>query len=222
MEIAKLILEYIRVLIWPTTVAAVSLLFRKQVVDLLTRIRRAGLPGGISFDLAEGIDEAKALAVKVQEMPDRHEGKRGPSIPLTEANSRMLKLGLRPSPSGLDLSYYLDLARQDPNVALAGLRIELDVLLRNVAAGYKVPVATRDSGGRLLRKLHDHAAITTEQMQLAQKVLQVCNAALHGEPVSHEQASSVIQSAEALADQYLSWLSWGFNDGWQPQNRCDS
>lgn len=44
----------------------------------------------------------------------------------------------------------------------------------------------------------------------------VCNATVHGQPVSLEQAKSVIQSAEVLADQYLSWLSWGFDDGWEP------
>jgi hypothetical protein len=53
-------------------------------------------------------------------------------------------------------------------------------------------------------------------MQLAQKVLEVCNAAVHGQPVSHEQAKSVIQSVEVLADWYLAWLSWGFDDGWEP------
>lgn len=67
-----------------------------------------------------------------------------------------------------------------------------------------------------MRRLYDHNAITSEQMQLAQKVLEVCNAAVHGQPVSHEQAKSVIQSVEVLADWYLAWLSWGFDDGWEP------
>jgi hypothetical protein len=115
------------------------------------------------------------------------------------------------------MTYYRNLADQDPNVALAGLRIELDVLARNLATGFKVPIERQDTGGRLLRRLYDHGAITSEQMQLGLKVLQVCNAAVHGQPVSHEQATSVIQSAEVLADQYLAWLSWGFDDGWRPQ-----
>lgn len=218
MERAKLILEYLRVLIWPATVLAICLVFRKQVVGLFSRIQRAQLPGGFSFDLAEGIQEAKALSSKVQEAPrpTHAEGRRGPTLPLTEANSRIIQLGLRPSPSGLDMSYYRNLAEQDPNVALAGLRIEYDVLARNLATGFKVPIERQDTGERLLRKLYDHGAITSEQMQLGLKVLQVCNATVHGQPVSLEQAKSVIQSAEVLADQYLSWLSWGFDDGWEP------
>ena len=216
MEIAKLVLEYLRVLIWPGVAIGVSLIFRKPLIALLERVRHAELPGGVAIDLAEQIKDAKVLSTKVQETPPPPERRTGPAIPLTEANSRMIQLGLRPSPSGLDMSYYRNLAKQDPNVALAGLRIEIDVLARNLARGFKVPVAERDSGVRLLRTLHSVGAITADQMELATKLLQVCNAAIRGTPVSQEAAMSVLDSAEVLADQYLSWLSWGFEDGWQP------
>jgi len=59
----------------------------------------------------------------------------------------MIHLGLRPSPSGLDMSYYRSLADQDPNVTLAGLRIEIDILARNLAKGFNVSVNDRESGG---------------------------------------------------------------------------
>lgn len=218
MEVAKLVLEFLRVLIWPATVVGVLLLFRRQVLGLLHRIRHADLPGGIAVDLEREIKEAKALSAQVQEQPVPSEKQRGrPAIPLTEANARMLQLGLRPSPSGLDMSYYKALAEQDPNVALAGLRIELDVLARNLASGFKVEVDSHDSGSRLIRRLYDAGAITSEQMQLTLKVLRVCNAAVHGTVVSREEADEVIGSAEALANQYLAWLSWGFDDGWNPR-----
>ena len=129
----------------------------------------------------------------------------------------MLQLGLRPSPSGLDMSYYRSLADQDPNLALAGLRIEIDILARNLAKGFKVPVNDRESGARLIRRLYDGGSVTSEQMQLTMKVLQVCDAAVHGTPVSREEADDVIGLAEVLADQYLAWLSWGFDDGWTPR-----
>ena len=216
MEIAKLVLEYLRVLIWPGVAIGVSLIFQKPLIALLERIRHAELPGGGAIDLADQIKEAKVLSNKVQGTPPPPERKTGPTIPLTQANARMIQLGLRPSPSGLDMSYYRDLAQQDPNVALAGLRIELDVLARNLAKGFKVQATDRDSGIRLLRTLHSAGAITADTMELATKVLQVCNAAIHGTLVSQEEAMAVLDSAEVLADQYLSWLSWGFEDGWQP------
>ena len=147
MEIAPIILEFLRLLIWPVTVFGVLLLFRRQVLGLLDRIWDADPPGGFAFDLDREIKEAKALSAQVQEQPVQHEKQRSrAAIPLTEANARMVRLALRPSPSGLDMSYYRTLAEQDPNVALAGLRIELNVLARNLAKGFDVEstTATRD------------------------------------------------------------------------------
>ncbi|MEX1228698.1 MAG: hypothetical protein WEB58_00575 [Planctomycetaceae bacterium] len=217
MEISNLVLEFVRVLIWPLTIITLLLIYRRQIAALIDRIRHADLPGGFGIDLAEEIQEAKKLSVKVKEQripPDKIRGR--PTIPITEANARLLQLGFRPSPSGLDMSYYRALAEQDPNIALAGLRIEIDVLARNLAKGFNVPVSDRDSGTRLIRSLHDAGAITTDQMQLTMKILRVCNAAVHGTPLSHEGADDVIATAEILAVQYLAWLSWGFDDGWSP------
>jgi hypothetical protein len=216
MEIANLVLEYIRALVWPAVAITASLLFRKQIDALLARLRHADLPGGVSIDLQEQIAEAKELSSKVQSTPSPPERKRGPSIPLTEANARMIHLGLRPSTSGLDMSYHRQLAEQDPNVALAGLRIEVEVLAHNLAKGFNIALNRHESGTRLLRRLYDYGAIDSQQMQLAMKIMSVCNAAVHGSPVTQEEASAVIDTAEVLTDQYIAWLSWGFDDGGEP------
>lgn len=215
MDLAHLILEYLKVFVWPVTVAVLCFSFRRQLIEVANRLRHADLPGGISVDLQEVVHQTHELSNKVQAAPPPEGEKRMPSIPLTEANTRMIHLSLRPSPSGLDMSYYRVLARQDPNVALAGLRIELDILARNLAKGFGVETNERDSGTHLLRKLHEQGAITSDQMQLAIKILSVCNAAVHGNPISLQEAVTIIDSAEVLADQYLSWLSWGFPDGWK-------
>ena len=212
MEIARLVLEYLKALAWPLVALTIAMLFRHEVRALLARMRKAALPGGVSLDFEEEIQEAKLLSEKVEASVKE----KRPSIPLSEANARMLQLGLRPSPSGLDISYYRDLASQDPNLALAGLRIEFDVLLRNLAQGFKIEVSPGASGSRLARALHEAGALTDEQMELMQKVIRLTNAASHGRPVSLEEALTVIGIAEVLAGQYLSWLSWGFPDGWAP------
>jgi hypothetical protein len=216
MEIAKLVLDYVKTLVWPTVVVAIGLVFRAELKALIARIRHADLPGGIGIDFPHEIAEARKLSVKVEAAPAPVEHRRGPSIPLTEANARMIQLGLRPSPSGLDMGYYRELALQDPTLALAGLRIEIDVLSKNLAKGFNVPIQERDSPTRLLRKLFDASAITDEQMQLGTKVLQLCNAAVHGSAVSREEAEAVIDIAVVLSNQFLAWLSWGFEDGWKP------
>ena len=138
--------------------------------------------------------------------------------PLTEANARLLALGLQPSPSGLDMSYYRRLAEQDPNLSLAGLRIELDILAKNLARGFDVSAEGRESGARLLKRLYEEGALTPEQLRLALKVWQLSSIAVHGQPVSKEEANDLLDAADVLADQYISWLSWGFPDGWEPKN----
>jgi hypothetical protein len=223
MEIAKLILEFVKVLVWPSVVLAIVIIFRTKLEAILWRLRKADLPGGVSLDFDQAIQEAKDLSQQVvrqiETAAEREPKKLAPGIPLTQANARMLQLGLRPSPSGLDPSYYRTLVAQDPNLALAGIRIETEILANNLAKGFGIDVSARESGGRLLRKLFDAGAITREQMQLAMKVLALCNAAIHGQFVSREEAEDVIAVTQILMDQYVRWLSWGFADGWQPAER---
>lgn len=219
MEIAKIVLEYIKALAWPTVAFAVAMVYKKQIVSVLARLRKAGLPGGVSLDFSEEVNEVRHLSTQVEALPPKHEGKGFPAIPLTDANARMITLGLQPSPSGLDMNYYRVLARQDPNIALAGLRIEVDVLAKNLAKGFKVNATAHDSGHRLLRRLLEGGGITASQFELAEKVVHLCSSAVHGTRVSQAQAEAVIDSAEILARQYLEWLSWGFADGWKPTAR---
>jgi len=216
MEIAKLALEYVKALAWPLTVLFLSLLFRSEIKRVFARLRKAALPGGISVDLQEEIREVKQLSEKVESAPPPEDRRRAPGIPQTEANARMIQLGLRPSPSGLDLSYYREIAERDPILALAGLRIELETWFRNVAQGFKVDTRPFDSMNRVLARLRDANAVTPDQVMLARRVLSFCNQAIHGGDVSKDQALEVIGAAGVLARDYLAWLSWGFGDNWRP------
>ena len=103
MEIAKIVLEYIQALIWPAIVVFLAISFKNETASLLGRIKSAKLPGGVSFDLNEKIQEVKALSNEVQETvsPKQKENKGKPTIPITEANARLIQLGLQPSPSGM-------------------------------------------------------------------------------------------------------------------------
>lgn len=217
MEKAHLILEYIQTVIWPAVVILGLLLFRRPVAAILTRLKGAGLPGGVSLDFSQEVRDAQNLSQEVAKAPmiAKHVT---PMLPVTEANARMLTLGLQPSPSGLDMSRYSDLAQQDPNVALAGLRMEVEYLARNLAKGFKIEFDPRESANKLLHRLIDGDAISQDQYRLAQKIVRLCNAAIHGTRVSREEAEAVIDAARVLAKDYLAWLSWGFNDGWKPNS----
>ena len=101
MEIAKLVLEYVKALVWPLTVLALSLFFRSEIKRVLARLRKAVLPGGVSVDLQAEVHEVKELSEKVESAALPEDRKRTPGIPKTEANGRMIQLGLRPSPAAL-------------------------------------------------------------------------------------------------------------------------
>src|ERR1700722_14760443 len=174
MELAKLVLEYVKALVWPVTILLLGFYFRREIKRVLARLRKANLPGGVSVDLQEEVHEVKELSEKVEPAAASRDRKKTPGIPKTEANARMIQLGLRPSPSGLDLSYYRDIADRDPILALAGLRIELETWFRNVAQGFQVNTGPHDSMNRVLARLRDAGAITPDQVLLARRVLTLC------------------------------------------------
>lgn len=128
----------------------------------------------------------------------------------------MIALGLKPTPSGLDMSYYRQIAAQDPTLALAGLRIELEILTKNLAKGFGIYVSPHESPSSVLKRLRDASAVTPDQFALGQRVLSLANQAVHGRTASKQEADEIIDAASALVDDYLAWLSWGFKDGWLP------
>ena len=216
MEIAKLVLEYLKVLAWPITVIGILIGYRKHISNLFERTKKLELPGGISLEVFEQkIQEAKELAKKVEEeerkSPQESNKEIKPIRTDTEANKRMIDLGLKPSPSGLQISYYHNLAETDPRLALAGLRMDLELMLKNLAKGFGVEISERESIGRLNRKLLDKGGITNNQYQLINKLLQIANAAVHGIEINETQANEVFDIMEILIDDYKSWLSWGFD-----------
>ena len=222
MEISRIVLEYVKALIWPLTVFALSLLFRKEVKRVFVRLRKAAFPGGVSVDFQEEVEEVKVLSARVEATPAPPDHRKMPGIPLTEANARMIALGLTPTPSGLDMAYYHEMAGTDPVLSLAALRIELEVLSRNLAKGFKLGALPSEPVSRLLSRLRNAGAITPDQQQLARRILQLCNQAVHGGPISQTEAEGVIEAAGTIFRDYLAWLSWGFSDNWKPTKTSNS
>jgi hypothetical protein len=155
MELARLILEYVKGLAWPTAALAIAVMFRRDIRAILARIQKAVLPGGVTVDFAEEIRKTKELATRIEAAPAPPDRPRAAAVPLTEANARMNNLGLKPVPSGLDMDYYKDIAARDPVLALAGLRIECEILIKNLAKGWRVDFGPHDSPMRILRRLRD-------------------------------------------------------------------
>jgi hypothetical protein len=216
MELANLILEFTKALVWPVVVVAIVLLFRKELVAAMSRLREAKLPGGVSLSFEAELSEAKRISAKVEVAlpPERARQSQQPPVPRSRANARLLQLGLAPSPSGLDLSYYKTLAARDTNLSLAGVRMELEISARNLAKGFNVNVDPNDSVSLLFSHLRSAGAIDADQAELARRILRLCNLAVHGQSVTEQQAAEVVALAGVLIDEYIAWLGWGFSVPW--------
>ncbi len=97
-------------------------------------------------------------------------------------------------------------------IGLSGLRIEMEIIFQNLLRGWNIKSDKYESPTRILRKLYEVHAITSQQYELAAQVLRLCNKAVHGELVSRNDALRVLEVSVTLVEQYISWLSWGFKD----------
>jgi hypothetical protein len=102
--------------------------------------------------------------------------------------------------------YLRDLASKDPNVALAGLRIQLEQALR---LAYKVlhedgrEAPSRSSRPQesltgIVRELRREGHLRPDQAELADSIIRVGNRAAHGEIVLPEEAEQVLEWADTL------------------------
>lgn len=90
--------------------------------------------------------------------------------------------------------------------------MEVEIMLKNLARGFKIEIADSDSSNNILQKLKIEGSISNRQCDLITKVLKLCNAAIHGLKVSTQDAKEILDIATVLRDDYVAWLSWGFSD----------
>jgi hypothetical protein len=204
MGIAEMILKYLTVLVWPITILVLVFAFKFQIESVLDRLQKAVLPGGISVEIQETKKLSEKVRRKKAEVPLK---KTAPTIPLNEANAAMLNRGLSPSPSGFDFSKYRELAEQDPNLALAGLRMEIENILKNYSEGSGGSRCSGESAGVVSRELYERNILSSEQHKLITNIINLCNMAVHGKKVTREQAEDLIDVSLGLVDDYMEWLS---------------
>lgn len=213
-ELLKIILDFVGVIAWPIITLIIVIVYKEAAFKFLSRARKVELPGGVSFEAVENdIKEAKGLAKEIEE-------ERSPKLQGiinkevngqdNKVNQRMIELSLRPSPSGLNLDYYRNIAETNTNLALAGLRLDFEIMLRNLAKGFDIAVSDREPVSRVISTLYEDNAITLRQKEFIDIVFKISNAAIHGAPISKEQVYEVLRIAQVLVDDYVAWLGWGF------------
>ena len=90
---------------------------------------------------------------------------------------------LTPAPAGAQPEYaFQSVAERDPNLALAGLRIELEKRLVRLAEIHGVGTAMQGMG-RLLRELARRGILTEDEESVLADLVHMLNAAVHGASV---------------------------------------
>lgn len=86
------------------------------------------------------------------------------------------------------LPLYLTIAEEDPNLALAGLRIEIERRLVGIAEGAGIDARRRRGIGDLMHQLVRREVLNATEFSILKEMLRLLNAAVHGAKVEPEAA----------------------------------
>lgn len=98
---------------------------------------------------------------------------------------------------------------RDPNLALAGVRIELERMLLNLAAVYGIKHDAKASAIQIARALRQSDVMEEPPYRLVTSVMRVASAAVHGREVSAEDAERTIGYAEAFVEWFIPFMAGG-------------
>ena len=205
--------KLISTLAWPAVAIAFLLIFRNSLNNLFASVEQADLPwigGTVRFRQ----DAAELSANANRPDPERTQRKRPPPPEMLPErfNALQVERGLNPTTSNLDLKYFENLVLSDPNLALAALRIEVEVIIQNIAIGSNFSIVREDGADRNLRAILNKGLITRQQHETARRVLELCDRAIHGVRVDATTALAVIEAVEPLLEDYKAWLYWNWHE----------
>jgi hypothetical protein len=92
---------------------------------------------------------------------------------------------------------FQSVAGEDSNLALAGLRIEIESRLRDIATS-KGLEAKNQSAGRLLRELRNHGYLSAKEVSVIEDLLPLLNRAAHGAEVDERAFNWALDTGTRL------------------------
>ena len=161
-------------LIWPKAsidAIIVALALAATIPWLAPLLSSLELPGGIKMQFQQKLEKAEQSAEKVGL--------------------------LAAAQTQTDEPTYISVAQEDPNLALAGLRIEIEKRLRQIAALVDPEMKPRGVG-LLLRELHQREVLTLPQQSVLRKLVATLNDAVHGADVDQRAVGWVMDVGPRL------------------------
>ena len=119
---------------------------------------------------------------------------------LQKAKSEADKAGLLASTNSVDIlpRYSFEtIADDDPNLALAGLRIKIEKRLQNIAESRNIPIR-KQSVGSLMRALSQENAITKQEYYVLSDMIGLLNSAVHGASVDKRAVQWALDTGPRL------------------------
>lgn len=196
MEIAKLLLDYIKVLIWPGVAIFVLLKFRGNISDLISRTRTLSTPAG-SLEFAEEVRALREAVETQDEVLDPGEAATAREEPRTRADRTAFDT-------------YRDIARIIPEASVLASWLHLEKKLKEAVdmlyadVGGSRAFETRTSGTihvpttRKLAHALGQKGWDEDWVRLVDDLRRVRNQAAHQSSISPATASDYVESCEFL------------------------
>lgn len=154
---------------------------------------------GAEFDFKENIEQ---LVYLVEESKEEKKEKKGKKLNYDFVET-------------FSAESAMNLVEQDPNLALAALRIEIEQTLRIAYQTISNPKSSPKKGiSYLVKELHEKGVISSRQKDAIHQITKLCNEAVHGGKISTNSAIDVIDLTIDLSRSF----SVGYSINFQPNN----
>jgi hypothetical protein len=161
---------------------AVLILFILSIPIFAPYLKKAKLPGA-EFEFKDEIRKTEKLVQLSVEQAEKAE---------SAGEKKILKF------ETFKLSSVRELLDSDPVLALAALRIEIERKVKLLVDSLSLPIGNGWSISKLIEAVRKQKLLSSEQVTALQKIINMCNKAIHGSLISKTEAREIIDLAEEL------------------------
>lgn len=175
--------------IFAVDIITILILFVLYIPFVAKYLKKAKFPGA-EFEFKDEIQETRELVKSVKQ---KEKAKIADEMKISPFDRFRLR--------AVREQFYTDHV-----LALAALRIEIERKLRLLIE--PLDIAKRDtwSISRIIDALKKNEVLSSEKISVLQKIVNMCNKAVHGEPVSKGEANQIMD----LADELYKYFSPGY------------
>ncbi|MFD9773757.1 hypothetical protein ACFWXE_26055 [[Kitasatospora] papulosa] len=196
----KLLLEYIKVFLWPIVVLTLGLVFRKQLAGLARNIDSVETPiGGVTFQRQAEVIAQEAAEIEGEMAAEISEPTRQSESREIEGEADGVAPVFMPPQTSHGISALLVLAQSDPTAAVLRAWRDLEAALTDVAAPF---AANRRSPGAMIKKAELQGYLPGNLARVANDLRELRNRVVHEGDVSltAEGAATYVTATQSVLE----------------------